>query len=482
MTASLDVTLVSHATLKISGSFGTLVCDPWILNEPVYNFSTWKFPAAVIPPAEVVRNVDYLFVSHSHEDHFHIPSVDLFSRDLTVLLPEYENHPGLRGYTVERVFRLLGFHNIRKLRPWQTIKLGGVTSFTLIPSAATRSHDWENAGFIIEHPDCTLLNMNDNLTDEALCDEIALRFPRIDIEFIQMGGVTMYPGCFRMAPEKMRSEAARRKVGYSDQRRAIERIRPARIAPFAADFGWLDDRYFHNNWANRGTPELFERFVRSSFEDRDLETIVLLPSDRWNMSTGITRQHAAINWPNYLDEIAAVKRRFQPKLDALNAWLLDVDFGDLKGRSMVHCQRVQRWITRDYIDFSARFRQVVEGPNSNFSFVLKADPASGFKIDWHDDAPVDQTLYVAESTWAAVLEGKQTWNIIQWVAEAEQTNYRPDMGRFWFWLEYHVDLNAKNVQAFLDPRLYPALKTLIRPQLGVFPMDGEWPKRSSRAA
>ena len=101
----LTITFITHACLKIRGEFGTLICVPWILNEPVFNFSTWKFPAAVMPPEEVVQGTDYLLLTHAHEDHFHVPSLDHFSRDVEILLPAYEFHPSLRAHTVERVCR-----------------------------------------------------------------------------------------------------------------------------------------------------------------------------------------------------------------------------------------------------------------------------------------------------------------------------------------------------------------------------------------
>jgi len=40
---NLRVTYVSHACLKIEGQHGTLLCDPWFLNEPVYDYALWKF-------------------------------------------------------------------------------------------------------------------------------------------------------------------------------------------------------------------------------------------------------------------------------------------------------------------------------------------------------------------------------------------------------------------------------------------------------
>lgn len=158
--SDFKITYVSHASIRIDGAFGSLLTDPWILNEPVYDFSTWKFPAAVIPPSRLT-DVDYLYISHAHEDHFHIPSLDLFPRDVNILLPEYTWHPGLRAQTMERVLREMGFYNIIKMPPWTSLDLDERTRFTMLPSSPTKPQDWENSGFILEHPDCRMINMND---------------------------------------------------------------------------------------------------------------------------------------------------------------------------------------------------------------------------------------------------------------------------------------------------------------------------------
>ena len=470
----LEITFISHATLKIRGQFGTFLCDPWILNEPIFNLSTWKFPPARVPPDEVVRDIDYLFITHSHEDHFHVPSLDRFSRDVQVLLPAYDNHPGLRAQTTERVLRALGFHRIRRIRSWDTFLLGGVTPLTVIPSANTRDQDWENAGFVIDHPGCRLINMNDNLNDEALCDEIAGRWPDFDIGFVQSGGVTMFPGCFKMDEQEMRAAAAKRKIAFVDQRRFLRRLKPKHIAPFAGDFCWLDDRYFHNNWANRTTPMLFQQMVEDDFQGAS-RFVLLYPSDVWTPSRGVVRRHAEVDWSRMLEEMNRVKTRFQPKVDAIDRWLHEVSLDDLEERSRQRTALVQRAITKDYIDFDSRFRLFVEGERSNFGFVLKANPQDGFAFDWDDQEPVTQTLYVPEHIWAAILEGKLMWNIIQWVGKADQhVEFTRDMGRFWFWLEYHIDLFSKNIQCILEPELVPGLKTPVRPTYATFPMPGEW--------
>lgn len=472
--SELQIEFISHACLKLKGDFGTLVCDPWLLNEPVFNLSTWKFPPAVHMPEEVVADADYLLITHTHEDHFHAPSLDHFRRDIPIYLSAFDSHPGMRANTIEMVLRKMGFYDIRRLHHWETIQLGGTTPLTCLPNADSRAHDWENMGFVLEHPDCVLLNLNDNVNDEALCHEIKKRFGHIDIGLIQTGGVTMFPGCFRMAKDDMKKAADARKLAFREQRRMLDFIRPSVIAPFAGDFAWLSDNYFHNNWANRTTPILFRQMMADNYPESEL--LLLQPGDIWSKSGGHICKTRRINWENMLDEIATVQSIFKDKLSALETYLHDVDLSNLKARSIAHTQHIAKHITRDYINFTARFRFQIEGPNSDFAFVTKASPETFFEVDWEDTAPVDQTLYVPEHIWACIVEGKLMWNIIQWVGQAEQEQFTKDMGRMWFWMEYHIDLGNKNIQVNIAEQLYPERGTYSNPQAATFPLRDEYQK------
>ncbi|MGH6946125.1 MAG: hypothetical protein ACREDZ_02250, partial [Kiloniellales bacterium] len=288
---------------------------------------------------------------------------------------------------------------------------------------------------------------------------------------------TMFPGCFRMPEEEMRRAAEARKVAFRDQRRLLDFVQPDRIVPFAGDFCWLDDKYFHNNWANRTTIKLFLEMVRSDYGHTGVEPVILYPSDIWTKAGGVERNHPEVDWDNMLDEIAKVKALFQTKIDSINAWLEDVELTNLEARSRRRTEIVERWMTRDHIDFTARFRFYIEGPQANFSFVAKSSPKDGVRFDWDDKGAVQQTLYVPQNIWAAILEGKLMWNIIQWVGQADQhVAFNRDMGRFWFWLEYHIDLDGKNIQVLLDPYSYPDARQRVRPSYATFPQPSEWQK------
>lgn len=307
---------------------------------------------------------------------------------------------------------------------------------------------------------------------------IDAEYGEFDVGFVQYAGVSMFPGCYRMPMEEMREVASKRKHAFTAQRLMLDGLRLKRVAPFAGDFCWLSERMLHCNWANRATPKLFSDFVEEVYPHLGIEVLIMNPSDYWTPGEGITRNHPEIDWDRYLDAIAEVRRKFQPKVDAIEAWIEDSDRRDMEARSRAYTAQVQRWITRDDIDFSGCFRLVVEGDNAGFSFLLKADPENGFRILWDEDEnahEIDQTLYVREAIWAALLDGKVMWNMLQWQGEnVQHVPFRPELGRFWFWLEVNSDLNNRNPQALVDRAQHPDLAERLRPQLGVFPLDDEW--------
>lgn len=448
---------LTHACLKFHGDGGALICDPWLLNEPVANFSLWKFPPAAVPVEQAVAGVEWVYITHSHEDHFHIPSLDRLRRDVQMLLSDYADQPDPRADSMERALRALGFHRIRRLPAWEPMLLGTDFRFTVIPHAPSRCHGWENSGFVLEHGAHRILNLNDNVTDATLCRQLRERFGHFDLVCVQSAGLTMYPGCFRMSEAEMRAAVAARRHALGEQRRVIELLRPARLLPVGGDVCWLAEDLFHCNWANRGTPRLLEGLVRDAYPASGIEVLSLAPGDRWSPHGGVEQVHAPVDWDDYLSQIRALQERTAPKRAALEQWLADTDRNDLAERSRALTARVQAGITRCDLDFAARLRQVVELANGEqLTFTLAAAPGEPLRIHWEDQAPVDQTLYVSERVWAAILAGRMLWNDIQWVGQIEQHGaFRPEMGRFWFWLQTHLGLGNTNLQALIEPALYP---------------------------
>lgn len=465
---------VTHACLKFLGDDGALICDPWLLNEPVANFSLWKFPPAAVPVEAATADVRWVYVTHSHEDHFHIPSLNLLPRDTTILLRDYGRGSDPRADSMARALVELGFADIRRLPAWETVQLGADFRLTVIPHAPSRVHGWENSGFVLEQGAVRVLNLNDNVADHELCRKLHDRFGRFDLVCVQAAGLTMYPGCFRMSEEDMRAIVDRRRHELGDLECVIEALEPARLLPIGGDVCWLDEDRFHCNWANRGAPGLLTELVGEAYPGSDIEVLEMAPGDLWSPNEGVTRVHPPLVGEDHLDLIRAAGRRMATKRARIEAWLADTDRSDLIERSRAFVARIESRITQEGIDFGARLRHVVELTSDEpLVFTLAAQPGSGLLVEWDDAGEVDQTIYVSERDWAAILAGRMLWNDIQWVGRIEQhRSFRRDVGFFWSWLQTHLGLGNTNIQALIEPRLYPPGHSMrerpVDPSRGVF--------------
>jgi UDP-MurNAc hydroxylase len=96
--------ILSHAGMMVEDKGKTLLFDPWLIGS-CYWRSWWNFPE--IDRAEIKDiKPDYVYLTHLHWDHFHAPSMRLFGRDVTYLVPKI---PGTR---MVRDLRSCKFNNI----------------------------------------------------------------------------------------------------------------------------------------------------------------------------------------------------------------------------------------------------------------------------------------------------------------------------------------------------------------------------------
>ena len=85
----MRITGTGHASMRIDTAAGSILCDPWV--NPAYFASWFPFPDNSLLDWETLGDVDYLYVSHLHRDHFdaEAPDASIVSKKATVLLPEY---------------------------------------------------------------------------------------------------------------------------------------------------------------------------------------------------------------------------------------------------------------------------------------------------------------------------------------------------------------------------------------------------------
>jgi beta-lactamase family protein len=234
------VEFVGHASLLVRYGNFSLLSDPWWAG-PAYRDQWYPYPIPV-PERYDLSQLDAVYISHSHEDHLHAPTL----RKLLELAPHVQALIPLRHDTQMRDYlRRIGFRRISELASGTPFVLGKNLRLTLFTHL-------DDSLLAVQSPDGeTLLNLNDALHSSRrelileYCRILRNRFPNPNYLFCGFGGASYFPNCVHV-PGKDDLAVARAREQYFLQNFALiaEQLKPQHAFPFAAHFVLPDQ----TNW------------------------------------------------------------------------------------------------------------------------------------------------------------------------------------------------------------------------------------------
>ena len=180
----MKVKYYSHATFQLLGDRGgRLLTDPWLYN-PIYGHMIWQFPECPVPRAEYVDQ-DVLYISHDHPDHFCIRTLELFSREIPVLIRQYDQSIRMREH-----LKRLGFVDVIEISHRETLALPCGLTVTLIADPYS-----SDSLLIVTDGVHTVLDQNDCIPTMDDQVWIGQNFD-VDLGLLFYSGGSQYPACF----------------------------------------------------------------------------------------------------------------------------------------------------------------------------------------------------------------------------------------------------------------------------------------------
>jgi hypothetical protein len=442
----IEIGFLGHASLLFKGVGGSLVCDPWFSTVPIYGNSAIKYP---VVPAELddrFRSATHIYISHHHEDHFHVPSLDLLSRDAVVFFPafEYVDHP--RGRSMERTLSAMGFSRLRPLTSYQQVEidLGEPVKLTLVPSATSRWHDWENSGIIIETADWNAIDLNDNIADAALLAEVRKRCARFDVAFVPGSPSTEYPGAFDFTVREKVSLGRKKRDEIGQAKLIVEGLNPTYLVPIASDIAWHRRQDQFRNYSDKPTPTSFrKRLITQGLVDQD-RFVMLAPGDKFDPITGhITALAGPIKYAGFRRRVREIGSDYDPLIEAHDAYetggVFDPAAYDALIRELnayvppfpraVDAVRIDLLITGAEGQALRRMGVRLEGRT-----VTIEDLPTG-------DRDCDQEIVIPQGIWAETFGGKLLRRDLFGLCVNRQLRpFRPEVAALRYFITYYFDL------------------------------------------
>jgi len=194
------VKFLGQACTLIETKNKRIIVDPWIVGP--CNVNTWyTLRRKAARKNNIPTDVDYIYISHEHEDHFQQETLREFSKDLPIYICKF---PTDRFYNA---IIKLGFKNVNELKSWSPKKLDEDLEITSIKNSDLM---FEDSALLIKSNEGTVFCQTDCKMNYESMKRVSVAKP--DIGFFMYSGANWYPGAYRYPKEKKDTISKKRKA------------------------------------------------------------------------------------------------------------------------------------------------------------------------------------------------------------------------------------------------------------------------------
>ena len=292
----MEITYIGHAAILMEANGKRILMDPW-LKDPAYHGTWWHYPPLEIG-VDDLPPIDYLYISHEHQDHFDPPTLERLDKNVRVVIANYK-----RKRFRDRL-SAIGFRDIVELDFDSDFRCGG-DGPVLRLIAPDRA--WDDSAILLRDGRHTVLNVNDCHLDNATLDRLGDTFD-IDLSFLTFTGASQYPNCFDFDLASKMERARESKHSHLEEFvNWAKRLKTKRAVPAAGNFALLaEDQLFMNSGWYVNTPAEAVAALRAAAPQ--IEPLQMNPGDRWTPEGGLRRLKPPPDWDRRMEDIERMSR------------------------------------------------------------------------------------------------------------------------------------------------------------------------------
>lgn len=306
----MEIKYISNASIFLKTKNTKVLFDPWITFDNISESNYYNFPENKYKKKDIASlSPDYIYISHSHPDHFDETTLNLFDKKTPIIIANFKN-PFLK-----RNLQQIGFKNIL-VSDNNLIKLNSNDFCYLEPSETTPELD--SVSFF-QLDNYKILNLNDNIANFKQSERIANKFKNIDLAFLPYSGFGAYPMSYDNLNKRQKIIAHNKKIIQSHENfiKYIQKIKPNYVIPFAGEvlMGGSKTK-FYNYGSGIGTKTKCVTFAKKKL---NFNYVLMSPKCSFDFKNKIFKGKFVDNYfnkhPKYLNKIGKKKNNFTKNKD-----------------------------------------------------------------------------------------------------------------------------------------------------------------------
>jgi UDP-MurNAc hydroxylase len=233
------------ATAVIEHRGKRFLFDPW-MDEGIYHGSWHHFPPLEVRLEEIGK-LDYVYISHIHEDHCSLKTLQKINLDAEIIIMDRKPNYVL-NFLKQNQLNFKTIHLVPEKKRTQIAPGLVVEMLTADPN-----HELSyliDSILILEWEGKVIFNPNDTPLYPEAIEYVGKNYPKIELALLPYSGGSGYPSCyFNLSGEQKAVEALRirnqRTSGFYD---AVEILKPKYAMPFADQYVIVGNRAAYNQY------------------------------------------------------------------------------------------------------------------------------------------------------------------------------------------------------------------------------------------
>lgn len=259
---------IGGATAILEHDGKRILFDPW-MDDGIFHGAWYHYPPSEVEIKDL-GHIDYVYISHIHEDHCSKGTIEHINSDAEIIL--MDKKPNFVSKFLDN--HKFNFKKVHLIKPQSPISILPNLLIDMLPGdpANPMAHAIDST-LILKWDNFVLVNANDCIPYQAGLDYILTTYGKVDFALLPYSGGSGYPSCYlNLTEEEKYSEKSRIMISRMENFvRNVNILKPKYVMPFADQYLVAGSRSHLNKFISHPTsPGVVENFIKDKAFDSQL--------------------------------------------------------------------------------------------------------------------------------------------------------------------------------------------------------------------